>query len=66
MSQITVNGQSRPRTANTVAELLQQLQLAASQVAVELNGTIVVRESFVTTPLATGDRIEIVRFVGGG
>ncbi len=66
MSLISVNGQSRPRTADTVGELLQQLQLAESQVAVELNGTIVARESFSTTLLATGDRIEIVRFVGGG
>ncbi len=66
MSQITVNGRSRPCTANTVTELLEQLQLSANQVAVELNGAIVTRQDFVTTPLATGDRLEIVRFVGGG
>jgi sulfur carrier protein len=35
-------------------------------VAVERNLDIVARERFGDTPLAEGDRIEIIQFVGGG
>ncbi len=66
MSTLTVNGQSQSCDVGTVDELLQQLQLAQSQVAVELNGTIVPRDAFGDMPLQDGDRLEIVRFVGGG
>jgi len=66
MKTLTVNGQTQELAVATVDELLQQLQLAQSQVAVELNGTIVSREAFGDTPLQEGDHLEIVRFVGGG
>ncbi|MBJ7602632.1 MAG: sulfur carrier protein ThiS [Candidatus Dormibacteraeota bacterium] len=35
-------------------------------VAVELNGEIVARESYTELTLSEGDRLEIVRMVGGG
>ncbi|MDQ6636362.1 MAG: sulfur carrier protein ThiS [Candidatus Dormibacteraeota bacterium] len=35
-------------------------------VAVELNGEIVARESYTERTLNQGDRLEIVRMVGGG
>lgn len=66
MIDLTLNGQLRPCSAATIEALLQQLQLADNQVAIELNGTIIPREAFSTTPLQQGDRLEIVRFVGGG
>lgn len=66
MITLTVNGQTQSLETTTVDQLLQQLQLVQSQVAVELNGAIVPREAFVDTPLQAGDRLEIVRFVGGG
>lgn len=66
MSTLTVNGRAQALAVATVDELLQQLQLAQSQVAVELNGSIVPREAFGDTPLQDGDQLEIVRFVGGG
>lgn len=51
---------------NTVRDLLDQKGWKADQVAVELNGTILRREDFSTIQLSDGDKLEVVRFVGGG
>jgi thiamine biosynthesis protein ThiS len=65
--QITVNGETRtlPDGA-TVAELIQQLQLAPERVAVEVNERLVRRAVQREARLAPGDRVEIVTLVGGG
>ncbi|MDW7645960.1 MAG: sulfur carrier protein ThiS [Desulfuromonadales bacterium] len=64
---ILLNGREKTlEAALTVAELIEQLQLAADRVAVELNRAIVSRQAFDTTHLQDGDQIEIVHFVGGG
>ena len=64
---ITVNGESRAMLPDsTVLSLLEALGLNPRAVAVELNGDILGRERFAETPLAEGDRLELVRFVGGG
>ena len=62
-----VNGEprARPRGA-TLAQLLESLNLGAQRVAVERNGAIVPRSRHAETALAAGDRIEIVRAIGGG
>jgi len=64
---VEVNGERRevPRGAS-VAELLALIGLAAPKVAVERNLEIVPRSAWATTPLAEGDRLEIVHFIGGG
>ena len=64
---LTVNGQPHelPATA-TVAALVERLALAGKRIAVERNGEIVPRSRHADTPLAEGDRIEIVVAVGGG
>lgn len=64
--QLQINGRERDTTAGDVAGLLQELGLDASRVAVELNRGIVLSANFAQTPLAAGDSIEIVQFVGGG
>ena len=67
MNTITLNGD--PRTvapAATVATLLADLGLDATKVAVERNRAIVPRSTFAVQPLADGDALEIVHFVGGG
>lgn len=66
MINLTVNGQSQTYEADTIDALLHHLQLVASQVAVELNHSIIPREEFSRTTLQDGDLLEIVRFVGGG
>ena len=50
----------------TVADLVAALAGDSRLVAVERNGAIVPRARWSETPLATGDRIEVVRFVQGG
>lgn len=64
--QMHINGSAREVSATDVAALLQELGLDASRVAVELNRAIVLQANFAQTPLAPGDSIEIVQFVGGG
>ena len=49
-----------------VAELVAALGLDARKVAVERNLEIVPRSAYGRTPIADGDRIEIVSFIGGG
>jgi sulfur carrier protein len=51
---------------NTVRALLLSYQLQEKIVVVERNGEIVDRARYESTPVADGDRIEIVHFVGGG
>jgi len=63
---ITLNGESRQTSADTIAALVQELDLEPAKVAVECNGEIVPRSTLSEAPLADGDTLEIVHFVGGG
>jgi sulfur carrier protein len=64
---VVVNG-DRVEVApgSTVADLLAQLGLGGRWVIVERNGEPVERAAFAATPVADGDRIELVRAVAGG
>ena len=64
---ITVNGE--PRTVHvgrTILDLLQELELDPSRVAVELDRRIVRQPAWADTVLRDGAQVEIVQFVGGG
>jgi thiamine biosynthesis protein ThiS len=64
---IVVNGEERRVTGPaTLLDLLGQLGLDARTVVVELNREIVRRPRLGATPLAEGDAVELVHFVGGG
>jgi thiamine biosynthesis protein ThiS len=64
---LSVNGESRSfPTPLSVAELLGELGLDRRKVAVERNMEIVPRSLYAQTPLASGDALEIVHFIGGG
>jgi thiamine biosynthesis protein ThiS len=64
---ITLNGDvTDVPAALTVHTLLLHLQIDARVVAVERNRVVVKRAKYEETPLAEGDEIEIVAFVGGG
>ena len=64
---LTINGEQRAFEAIPhVAALVQLLGLDARKVAVERNLEIVPRSAYAATPVADGDRIEIVHFIGGG
>jgi sulfur carrier protein len=64
---ITVNGEPRQvPVGTTVTGLLDIVGLTGRRVAVERNRQVVPRAEHAETRLATGDRLEIVTFVGGG
>ncbi len=64
---IQINGESRQVVPElTIAGLLNELHIQKEQVAVEVNLQIVERQQFSSHPLAEGDRIEIMSFIGGG
>ncbi len=65
--QIITNGKPVDLPAgSSVATLLAALGMDPVRVAVECNRAIVPRAAFASTPLAAGDQVEIVQFVGGG
>lgn len=64
---LTVNGNSKPfQDIFTVTDLLKSLQLPPETVVVELNTTIIQPDRYDSAKLAEDDRVEIIRFVGGG
>lgn len=64
---VFVNGQSRQTLEGTsISDLLDQLQLVADHVAVEVNLQLVPRERHPTYELRENDHLEIVTLVGGG
>ena len=64
---VFVNGESRELSGEpSLAELIQQLDLPATRIAVELNREVVRRNDWSGTMLHEDDRVEIVHFVGGG
>ena len=64
---LTVNGDSIQVEAGlTLAQLIAQLELDTRKVAVERNLEIVPRSTYAAVRLESGDRLEIVHFIGGG
>ncbi len=64
---ITVNGENHEVPKDlTIRELLDHLDMKGQQVAVARNADIVPRSEYEATPVASGDRIEIVHAIGGG
>ena len=64
---IVLNGQGHDApVGTTLVALLEALELVPGQVAIEVNGRVVPRAEFPRLALKADDRVEIVRFVGGG
>ena len=65
---VIVNGSKESLAAATIAELLLARELApdARGIAIALNGRLVPRAAWTTTPLREGDQVEIVRAMQGG
>lgn len=64
---VTVNGDERSvASGSTVSDLLRELKLESGRVAIERNLEILPRPKWAETRLESGDRFEIVQFVGGG
>lgn len=65
--EILLNGEHTTVTAGTrLAELLGQLGVVAAGTAVEVDGRIVSAAEYEQFELQPGQRVEIVRLVGGG
>jgi sulfur carrier protein len=66
---LQINGQTRsfPEPApSTLDQVLLELGMKADRIAVERNGEIVPRTQWSETAVQSGDRLEVVHFVGGG
>ena len=64
---ISVNGENRSaKPGATVSDLLRELGLDGGRVAIERNLEILPRQKWSETKVESGDRYEIVQFVGGG
>src|SRR5215471_2513317 len=64
---LQINGEQRDFPDGlTVAALVAQLGMKPDRVAVELNLEIVPRTAWDSTTLKSGDKLEVVHFVGGG
>jgi sulfur carrier protein len=64
---LTINGETTENIkAQTVSELLAELNIVQGRVAVEVNLSVIKRAEHETFRLKDGDVVEIVNFVGGG
>ncbi len=64
---LTINGQDQELPGGlTVLELLEHMQLDPDGVAIAVNLEVVPRGEHSTRVLTAGERVELVRAVGGG
>lgn len=67
MITVSINGAARQLpNATVVAALIEEMGLTGKRIALERNGEIVPRSSFLQLMLEEGDKLEIVVAVGGG
>jgi len=65
--EILLNGEKRKIDAGlTLSQLLESLEIRTGSVAVECNEKVIPRRDLGQVALSSGDKVEIVRFVGGG
>ena len=67
---LTLNGASRTfdelNDRADLAAIIHALGLKSDRVAIEHNGQIVPRSTWPVHSIASGDKLELVHFVGGG
>ena len=63
---VKINGELLDKDGKTVTEMLADMDISSQRVAVELNEEIVPKAKYDETILKDGDKVEVVRFVGGG
>lgn len=63
---IVLNGESVTLPLRTTVRRLLELQGIGGRIAVEINGDILPRSAFAERELNPGDRVEVVRAIGGG
>ena len=64
---IQLNGDPYEINAETnLNKLLNKLKIQKNKVAIEVNGEIVEKNKYQNLILNKGDKVEIVKFIGGG
>lgn len=63
---VKINGEEKDVAGMTLSEFLTMEKYNPQQIAVECNEEIVPKRQYETFILKENDRLEIVRFVGGG
>ena len=67
VAKIQLNGDSYEINYGTnLNELLNKLKLKKSKVAIEVNGEIIEKNKYPNLILNKDDKVEIVKFIGGG
>ena len=67
MSSLTVNGKQRDfKNGQVLSALLDEMEINHATIVAEIDGGIIKRQDFDNTTLSSGQKIELVRFVGGG
>lgn len=65
--QLIINGQEKDlQSSRNITQMLQELDITGTHIAVALNFQVVPRARYDQTPLNEGDKVEIVHAVGGG
>ena len=65
--QISVNGEEMEVSPGfTIGKLLNLLELTPERLALEKNGMVISRKLLAETTLEEGDKLEIVKAIGGG
>jgi thiamine biosynthesis protein ThiS len=64
---IQINGSMRELTDSLfLSDLLLEMKLSPATLLVELNGNVIPRNQFSAIQLHENDKLELIRFVGGG
>jgi sulfur carrier protein len=66
MIKITVNGKNEDVEKTSVTDYLKNKNININTVVVEINGLIIQKNNLSNTMLNENDKIEIIRFIGGG
>ncbi|MEO6589506.1 MAG: sulfur carrier protein ThiS [Pyrinomonadaceae bacterium] len=64
---VLINGETRKIEKKlNLRQLLEQLELPTTRIAVELNKDVIRKKDWETININDADKIEIIHFVGGG
>jgi thiamine biosynthesis protein ThiS len=64
---IILNGEQKTVSAGiTIAQLLDLFNIVPATIVAELNEAMVLPDMYSSSCLSEGDRLEFIRFVGGG
>jgi len=67
VAKIQLNGDPYEISDGTnLNELLNKLKIQKNKVAIEVNGEIVEKNKYPNLILNKGDKVEVVKFIGGG